>query len=458
MQKLLGRSKLGHCGVCNQNQKTIVDSDDLVEVVHGAIDLFYSQTSSVPSGFDCYLQKEDKWEQAGELINDILMTSVVDNEDLAEEIRECLEAVYGVVGEEALSMTDCPYSDESMYEDRMLNHLPLVGQWENLKRVLAERSRYFNQQATNFLDSVFAGIKTAQTSDGNRVIKEYLVADNDTPFFRARWVNGDKELEEAIRELPESIAATPSAKTANGRMNVQGISVFYGALDVETCIAEIRPPVSSTIIVGEFRILKDIRLLDFDALLKIVPEGESIFDDTYRTSILHTQFLKNIVREMGRPVIQGAKRHEYLATQFISEYLAQYEPVKLDGVLFSSSQGKDNSVNIVLFNKSSRTKDDSTMQTNQLSVSTGYFQGDEDDWNDDVVVSRTPDVIKGLGKRKKPDLTSFGFPNTDNDERPAVLQCVVENTRVFRLDEISYLTTMRSVHFHDSEEREELDF
>ncbi len=49
-------------------------------------------------------------------------------------------------------------------------------------------------------------------------------------------------------------------------MNAPGISVFYGALDEATCIAEARAPVGSHVVVAKFHLLRPVRLLDFDAL------------------------------------------------------------------------------------------------------------------------------------------------------------------------------------------------
>ena len=35
-------------------------------------------------------------------------------------------------------------------------------------------------------------------------------------------------------------------------MNAAGISVFYGAMEEETCIAEARAPVGSYVVIGRF--------------------------------------------------------------------------------------------------------------------------------------------------------------------------------------------------------------
>jgi len=451
--KLRNTSRQGKCDLCTQNQKSIVNNDSLLELIHTAIELFFHQTSSEPQGYEYYLQKEDKWEQEGSPINVILQERVVADENIAESIRKGLENTYGVSAQDSMSMTDCPYDMLSMYEDRLLNYMPLVGQWGKFKKQLSQSSRFFNQEATEWLDSVFSGIENAQTNNGDSIIKQFSEED-ETIFYRARWVYDDSELEELLKGLPNTMAAPPPDKATNGRMNAPGISVFYAALDPQTCVAEIRPPISSIVVVCEFKPTKEVKLLDFDELLKIAPQQESIFSDEYIESVKKGLFLKYLVEEIRRPVIQGVNRDEYLATQFISEYLAQYKKAQIDGVMFSSSQAKDSSVNVVLFNKSSRTKADLKMQTFDLDVSLGHLEH-EGDYCDDILITQTPNLLKGMERKTVPDLSSFGIVHHRTDERAEILKCNVETVKVYRLDGITYTCSIRSLHFYDKEDDDE---
>ena len=73
----------------------------------------------------------------------------------------------------------------------------------------------------------------------------------------------------------------PDSKIAkSGRMNAHGISVFYGATLPGTCIAEIRPPVGSQVVLGRFEIIREVRLLNFDHLTKVFVTG-SLFDPEF---------------------------------------------------------------------------------------------------------------------------------------------------------------------------------
>ena len=61
-------------------------------------------------------------------------------------------------------------------------------------------------------------------------------------------------------------------------MNAAGVPVFYGALDRETCISELRPPVGCTVVSGEFRLNDEIRVLDFKRIEKadLGPEPDRV--------------------------------------------------------------------------------------------------------------------------------------------------------------------------------------
>ena len=104
-------------------------------------------------------------------------------------------------------------------------------------------------------------------------------------------------------------------------MNAAGIPVFYGALDEDTCVAEVRAPVGSYVVVAKFEVLQPLRLLDFDSLKKVYVEG-SHFDPDYAWRLGRASFLERLVREMSRPVMPGDEAFEYLVTQAVAEYLA----------------------------------------------------------------------------------------------------------------------------------------
>ena len=120
-------------------------------------------------------------------------------------------------------------------------------------------------------------------------------------------------------------------------MNAEGIPVFYGALDERTCVAEIRAPVGSYVVLGEFELLARVSILDLTAL-SIPYSGVSHFDPDYTEVRSREKFLLEWVQEISRPVIPQEEAREYLASQVVADYLANRVDPRLDGMIFNSSQ------------------------------------------------------------------------------------------------------------------------
>ena len=99
----------------------------------------------------------------------------------------------------------------------------------------------------------------------------------------------------------------------------------------------------------KFDLLSPIRVLDLNEL-SIVYSDFSHFDPNYIEKRSRVRFLKKLVGEMSRPVMPYEEAREYIATQMVSEYLAnRFEP-RLHGIIFSSAQTGGGGHNIVLFN------------------------------------------------------------------------------------------------------------
>ena len=120
-------------------------------------------------------------------------------------------------------------------------------------------------------------------------------------------------------------------------MNAPGIPVFYGAFDKNTCVAEVRALVGGKVVVSKFELLRNIRLLDFDALSE-VDDGGSYLDPGYAERRGRAAFFKWLVGEISRPVMPQDEVFEHIPTQAMAEYLASKASPPLDGIIFRSSQ------------------------------------------------------------------------------------------------------------------------
>ena len=54
-------------------------------------------------------------------------------------------------------------------------------------------------------------------------------------------------------------------------MNAAGVPAFYGATDVDTCVAELAIPIGGAAIVGKFELLEPVHVLDLRLLSRASP-------------------------------------------------------------------------------------------------------------------------------------------------------------------------------------------
>jgi len=139
-------------------------------------------------------------------------------------------------------------------------------------------------------------------------------------------------------------------------MNPRNISVFYGATHPKIALSELRPSVGSTVVMGEFEVLRPLKLLNLKRLQKVFTTG-SIFDPDYTVKLGKTHFLKSLVTIMTRPTNPNNSDAEYLPTQLIADYLANANTATIDGILYPSSQTKKSGMNVVLFRSASKVEE-----------------------------------------------------------------------------------------------------
>lgn len=442
--KLLPEQKIGHCNLCG-NQGTLVESKYLYEKIHKVLTAFYKETNREPIGFQTQMAKEGFWEPSGQSILEFLEESVVGDIDHAESLRDSLSERYGPTHGDYMdgcNSLDDPYDEDAHYEYKGPDADDLNHEWEGFKTDLKERSRFFHKKTVNFLDEIFHDIEELNKFNQGQLLKTFGATKNDQPIFRARYVTNEKALYELLASLPESIGPPPSDVARNGRMNAQGISTFYGALDQETCIAEIRPPVNSWVVVSEFKVIEKLKVLDIDALLQIERKG-SIFDEYHQSRLSIILFLTRLVDEIKKPVIHGENDQDYLTTQFISEYLAQRSTGKIDGLLFKSTQVNSDGTNLVLFHRSSKIKPNEKLASCELDFYRSHIYGPDGPDGPGELVGR---ITKNDHKIKE---------SINNDDRSYTLECDVENFKVIKINGVKYSGESEQLSWEEDDKSEE---
>lgn len=168
-----------------------------------------------------------------------------------------------------------------------------------------------------------------------------------TRLYRARMTDSPVELRRQALEEPSSeLGPAPFDKADSGRMNAQGVSLFYGAFTLNTAVAEVALHSRyDNAIAGVFETHRPLTILD----LTRKPSLPSPFDHAHRDRFMFVRFVDNFVSNITAPVIlDGRERIDYVPTQVVTEYL-RWAPMRpIDGIAFPSRADPDGK-NVVLF-------------------------------------------------------------------------------------------------------------
>ena len=324
------------CTYCH-GTKTALTLEDLSDRIHRVLEEHFEQD-------DLTEQNRQGSDDAETVIENVAGIE----QCIAADVREHLfnrfaQAVDVVEGEEN------PYSDGMLYVEPEVDTSGLRSAWWDFKEEIRSRARFFGATSAAILDRSFENLASLGTVSGKPVVREIQPGDRDSSFWRARIAHSEPEIESVLETLRSQLGSPPSDTATAGRMNAEGIPVFYGALEEETCVSEVRAPVGSFVVLVKFDLLSPIRVLDLNAL-SIVYSDFSHFDPNYIEKRSRERFLKELVGEMSRPVMPHEEAREYIATQMVSEYLANRVEPRLHGIIFSSAQTGGGGHNIVLFN------------------------------------------------------------------------------------------------------------
>ncbi|ENF1950588.1 RES family NAD+ phosphorylase [Salmonella enterica subsp. enterica] len=298
--------------------------------------------------YDCY---EDIYDTGrGDIAQDVICHELGVEYEMAEDIYSCLADNYNPYND----YEGEKYNDDFVYRERNYSSGELDDTWGNVTKSLLSKTRFFNRDVNDFLDSLFMDIDKFRTR--NKVSPIWLLNESDL-LFRARVFEDQKEVEKALEQPERNFGPPPSSLARSGRMNAQGISVFYGATSVEVAIAEVRPPVGSIVITAPFVPLGPLHVLNISALDALSFGTGSKFDPQTRKSDERAIFFKTLSRKLTLPVFGKRQDSDYLITQVVADYLSDQNKFNLDGVSFKSTQVSadkiSNGYNVVLFNRSS---------------------------------------------------------------------------------------------------------
>jgi RES domain-containing protein len=219
---------------------------------------------------------------------------------------------------------------------------PIFKSWRdywNFERSVKENARYFHNRDTQ---EFFKAVSATGEARKRRLKKESILwrAQIGHDWQPLNDLDGAYIDDQPCPLSPARMKPIPR-KASEGRANPKGIPYLYLSTDDETAMSEVRPWVGSLISVGQFKITKDLVLIDSSAnndksfvyyLSEPVPEKREL------------AVWAHIDQAFSKPMTNNDQVAEYVPTQVIAE-LFRHEG--MDGILYRSSLGKGS--NIVLF-------------------------------------------------------------------------------------------------------------
>lgn len=450
----------GTCDYCGATAPSL-SIDDLAEHIETAFEDHYVRTSDQPNSWQERMiadrESDYDWERDGTPVVDAITDAAQIPSAAAEDVLAILEERHGDFDKDCMG-EETEFSSDSYYEEKGPNDRGWHEEWGRFEHSLKTQARFFSHKAAEHLAGVFGGIDKLTTRDARNLVVVAGPGTSLAHLYRARVFQTNEKLEEALRRPDIHLGSPPPNMARGGRMNAQGISVFYGATDTTVALAEVRPPVGSTIAVAKFGITRPLRLLDLTALEDVHVMG-SIFAPSLKPQLERAAFLRTLGRRMARPVMPDDEATDYLPTQAVADFLATTNEPGLDGIVFPSAQTKVGR-NVVLFYHAAKVKETSFPKGTEIEASTGFWN--EDGWEREYTVSESVPPQPPL-KQPSPDEGVWGIlpchpaepPHWDDDFRESALEVELNTVEVHQVASVAVNTTRYSVHRYRYEKRDQ---
>ncbi|CAH1387925.1 RES domain-containing protein [Candidatus Nitrotoga sp. M5] len=335
------------CDYCESIGPTI-DMATLADRCDTVIENFY-EVSSLSDAVIIYERTPE-----GEYLAGVLDRIVSPQQEVVADLVELLTDMWF-----EFDSQEHHYGEEPWFVEKTKTAEPLSNAWNEMERSLKHEARYLNPKTARMLENMFGALHDDRTSESKGVVMELGADCEINTLYRARVFQTLEAMETALRHPERHIGSPPSGVGVAGRMNAKGVSVFYGATEKEIAISEVRPPVGCHVVVGAFKPIRTLRLLDLHQLGSItLKPTSSPFDPATAGEAARCAFMETLTQKMVMPVMPELEEQGYLITQAIADFLSTHPKLVLDGIIFPSAQNttvhKDApGRNVVLFNKAS---------------------------------------------------------------------------------------------------------
>lgn len=287
-------------------------------------------------------------------------------DDLVETLRDLTEAdddrVVSALADALIENDDYwppdgeePFYDHDYtYQESEYGYQEHSFTWRWFRQGILYEQRFFNADAEKKLSEIFDGLHLIRNEHNEPAIFELRPGGPNSEFFRARICNEPSSRAKILEDPATNLGPPPEQLRTAGRMNSSGIMTFYGAFDLTTCIAELRPAVGEKIAAATFTLERPILVLNTTGFAGR-PKAINVFAKTHIKRMRLWEFMTQFMNEIAQPSLPNDEHLDYVPTQVVSEYLTHlhelpgaYEGRTIDGIIYRSAQNSEGK-NIAIF-------------------------------------------------------------------------------------------------------------
>lgn len=335
-------STRGYCDYCEKST-SVVSLEDLMKFIMEAVLRSYTN----PANFMSYETSEGGY--LGNVYNaeEILQ----EHFDLNIEDLKLFNDVFNSID------LNTPWSDELEYYESPSDVLSY--NWKYFKNIVKHRSRYFFGLVKDLNSDDYPIQSDEMLAEIGNSIKKFKLIKKlsvGTIFYRCRQHSaGDTSVLKSggMTSPPVQFAVNPN------RMSPSGISMFYGAFEIETALEEtldFENEEFQYFTTVAFQSKKVLNVIDLSSLPKI----PSPFDARKHYDRFRLIFIKNFIKDLTAPIHRDGRVHiEYVPTQIITEYFRfpfsdkLSKDKRIDGIIYPSSKNGKNACVLFFDNEES---------------------------------------------------------------------------------------------------------
>ena len=318
--------------------------------------------------------------------------------------------------------------------------------WPGLANSLKTEALFFSPTAANNLASLFDGIKELKTHECRSLVVDAGPGADLHTLFRAQIFPSHDKLKAALGRPDIHLGSPRSRLAIDGRMGEQGILAFCATNNLKAAIAGTRPSTDSRIAVGQFEIIRKLRLLDLTVIDNVRVTGSlADFGLAGRTEV--AVFLRSLSARLARSVMFDDEPSDYLAAEAMVHFLLTEASVPIDGIIFPSGYSVRDALGVVLFHGASYVEPMNFLEGTEIGVSTGRWA--EAGWVENYeVFEEMPQFHSEIDKSEqepgRPDSGIFevGVPVSSHnaDRRDHALRIVPESVEVHHVKRVEIET------------------